>query len=104
MLKISLLFKKNLETLRVNNSRIIMIKNATFSGYYLSMNLNIWGDFKSALVASQNSSKKTCRSLFLIKLQVKVLKNTSFREYLQVTAFVIRCFSAVNASFQCKSP
>ena len=44
MLKISILFKKN--TLPVNNSRIITIKSAEFSGYYFSANLNIWGDFQ----------------------------------------------------------
>ena len=43
MLKISLRFK---QTLRVNNSRIIAIKNAKFSGYCLYINLNIYGDFQ----------------------------------------------------------
>ena len=45
MLKISLLFKK-IQTLRVNNSRTLTIKNAKFSGYYLYMNSNIWGNFQ----------------------------------------------------------
>ena len=43
--KISLLFTK-IQTLRVNNSRIVTIKNAKFSGYYVCMNLNIWEDFQ----------------------------------------------------------
>ena len=34
------------QTLRVNNSRILIIKNAKPSGYYFYMNLNIWGDFQ----------------------------------------------------------
>ena len=45
MLKISLLFKK-IKTLRVNNSRILQIKNAKFSGYYFYINLNTYGDFQ----------------------------------------------------------
>ena len=45
MLKISLLFIK-IQTLRVNNSRILTIKIAKFSGYYVYMNLNIWEDFQ----------------------------------------------------------
>ena len=34
-----------MQILRVNNSRILTIKIAKFSGYYIDMNLNIWGDF-----------------------------------------------------------
>ena len=30
----------------MNNSRILTIKNAKFSGHYFYMNLNIWGDFR----------------------------------------------------------
>ena len=40
MLKISLLFKKNTD-FAVNNSIILMIKNARLSGYYFYINLNI---------------------------------------------------------------
>ena len=45
MLKINLLFKKNTD-LRVNNSRILRIKNAKLSEYYFYKNLNLWGDFQ----------------------------------------------------------
>ena len=45
MLKLSLLFKKN-KNFGVNNARIVMIKNAKFSGYNFYMNLNTWGDFQ----------------------------------------------------------
>ena len=45
MLKINLLFKK-LETSLANNSRILRIKNAKFSGYCFYMNTNIYGDFQ----------------------------------------------------------
>ena len=30
----------------MNNSRILKIKNAKFSGHYFYMNLNIWADFQ----------------------------------------------------------
>ena len=39
-------FLRKIQTLRVNNSRILTIKNAKFSGYYFYMNLNIQGDFQ----------------------------------------------------------
>ena len=42
-LKINLLFNKNTffkETLRVNNFKFLMIKNAKFSGYQFFMNPN----------------------------------------------------------------
>ena len=45
MLKSSLLFKKNI-TLRKNNSRILTIQNAKFSGYDFYMNTNLWRDFQ----------------------------------------------------------
>ena len=38
-------FLRKIQTLRVNNLRIFMIKNAK-SGYYLYINLNVWGDFQ----------------------------------------------------------
>ena len=42
MLKSSLL-------LRLSNSRILKLKNAKFSGYYLFMNKNMGGDFKTCI-------------------------------------------------------
>ena len=39
-------FLRKIKTSRVNNSKIVTIKNAKFSGYYFYMNLNIWGDFQ----------------------------------------------------------
>ena len=35
-----------MQTLRVNNSRILRTKNAKFSGYYFYLNTDIWGDFQ----------------------------------------------------------
>ena len=34
-----------MHTFHVNNSRILTIKNLTFSVYHFYMNFNIWGDF-----------------------------------------------------------
>ena len=45
MLKIRLLFN-HLQTLRVNNSRILRIKDVKFSGYCIYLNTNIWVDFQ----------------------------------------------------------
>ena len=39
-------FLRNLQTSRPNNSRILRIKNAKYSGYCFYMNSNIWGDFQ----------------------------------------------------------
>ena len=39
-------FLRNFKTSRVNNSRILRIKNAKFSGYYFYMNANISWDFQ----------------------------------------------------------
>ena len=39
-------FLRKIQILWVNNSRILMIKNAKFSEYYFYMNLNILGDFQ----------------------------------------------------------
>ena len=38
-------FLRHLETSWVNNSRILWIKKAKFSGYCFNMNTNIWRDF-----------------------------------------------------------
>ena len=46
MLKILAYFLRNMQTLGVNNSSILTIKNAEFSGYYFQTNLNIWEDFQ----------------------------------------------------------
>ena len=39
-------FLREIQTLRVNNSRVLTIKNAKLSGYYFYKSLNIWGDFQ----------------------------------------------------------
>ena len=39
-------FLRNLQNSRVNNSRILRIKNAKFSGKYYYMNTKIQGDFQ----------------------------------------------------------
>ena len=57
MLKISLLFKK-IQTLRLNNSRILTIKNAKFSGYHFYINLNIYADFQIYISVPLNQCTK----------------------------------------------
>ena len=58
MLKISLLFKK-IQTLRLNNSRILTIKNAKFSGYHFYINLNIYADFQICISVPLSIDKMT---------------------------------------------
>ena len=53
MLKSSLLLGK-VQTLRVNNSRILKIQNAKFSGYYFHMNTNMWRDFQICISVPLN--------------------------------------------------
>ena len=43
-------FLRKVQTLRMNNSRILTIKNAKFLGYYFHMNLNIQGDFQICII------------------------------------------------------
>ena len=44
-------FLRKIQTLRVNNWRILTtMKNVKFSGYYIYMSYNIKGDFKICLV------------------------------------------------------
>ena len=43
-----------MQTLRVNNSKILTIKNSKFSGYYFYMNLIIWGDFQICISVRLN--------------------------------------------------
>ena len=62
MLEISLPFQK-IQILRVNNSKILRIKNAKLSEYYFHMNLNIWGDFQICIsvplkLMMENDEKK----------------------------------------------
>ena len=45
MLKVAYFLRK-IQTLRVNNSRILRIKNTKFSGYYFNTNTNVQGDFQ----------------------------------------------------------
>ena len=54
MLKISLLFLRNLQTSLVNNSTIIRIKNAKFSRYRFYINTNIQGDFQICISVPLN--------------------------------------------------
>ena len=57
-----------MQTLRVNNSRILTIKNAKLSGHHFYMNLNIWGDFQIYISVPLTQSfhlerRKSCISI-----------------------------------------
>ena len=43
-----------MQTLRVNNSKIVTIKNPKLSGYYFYMNLIIWWDFQICISVRLN--------------------------------------------------
>ena len=98
-----------MKTLRVNNSRILTIKNAKFSGYYFYMNFNIWEDFQICISIplmflklfwkfwknSRNSfvMEFLFRKLRAYKLQTsavcvsKVLENSSSKDYSGATFY-----------------
>ena len=49
---------------RVNNSRILTVKNAKFSGYYFYINSNIWWDFQICIsVPLKNKLNKKDQSI-----------------------------------------
>ena len=77
MLKLAYFLRK-IQTLRVNNSRILTIKNSKFLGYYFYMNLNIWGDFQICIsginIFQRQRQKRQLNNSIRIKL------NTRFRE------------------------
>ena len=50
---------RKIQTLRVNNSRILMIQNAKLSGCYFYINLNIWGDFQICISVPLNQLMQT---------------------------------------------
>ena len=76
MLKTSLLFKK-LQTSRVNNSRILRIKNAKFSGYCFYMNRNIYGDFQICISVPLRCLSENFMKFFWCLLSVRLCKASS---------------------------
>ena len=62
-------FLRNLQISRANNSQILRIENAKFSGYCFYMNTNIQGDFKICI------SVPLILELNLINLQLSSWKN-----------------------------
>ena len=80
MLKLAYFLRK-IQTLRVNNSRVLTIKNAKFSGYYVYMNLNIWEDFQICISVplmtasnSKNSHNLAGKHSFFLKNLESLLK------------------------------
>ena len=70
MLALSAIKKIN-QFLRVNNSRILTIKNVKFSGYYFYMNLNIWGDLQFCISVPLSAIKKIKNDDLKCKNQLK---------------------------------
>ena len=56
-------FLRKVQILRANNSRIIRIQNAKFSGYYFDMNKNIWRDFQICISVPLRC--ETCSKLII---------------------------------------
>ena len=69
MLKISL-FLRNLQTSRANNSRILTIINAKFSGYYFFMDTNIKGDFQICISVPLRGQRTVARNFIYVELQL----------------------------------
>ena len=70
MLKVAYFLRK-IQTLRVDNSRILRSKNAKFSGYYFYLNPNIQGDFEICISVPLS---------FILQLQQKTGKYRKMRE------------------------
>ena len=84
MLKISLL--RNLETSRVNNSRILRIKNAKFSGHCFYMNTKIQGDFQiciSVPLTFNFYDREGLNFLTRLRLGLNLLGDHKFRHNFQ---------------------
>ena len=60
-------FLRNLKTSRVNNSRVLRIKNAKFSGYCFYMNTNIERDFQFRISVPLSTSFAFAKIRSLIK-------------------------------------
>ena len=68
MLKLAY-FLKNIKTSRVNNSRILKIKNAKFSCYYFYMNTGIQRDFQICISVPLKELRKYKIKIFLCPTQ-----------------------------------
>ena len=79
----------------MNNSRTLTIKDVKFSGYYLHMNSNIWGDFQICIIVSlryllrYTSGHIACSCIFVLSLEC-------FQNI-----FCIQCSNAVNTNIHC---
>ena len=79
---------RKIQTLRVNNSRILRIQNATFSGYHFYMNTNIWRDFQICISVPLKTCKKpledtgiTRAQKFLFKVSLWYKTSTKFVQW-----------------------
>ena len=63
-------FLRKIQTLKVCNSRILMMKNAKFSGYCFYMNLNIWGDFRVCISLPLTDLKNSFSEVLVCKVEI----------------------------------
>ena len=71
MLKSSLRFKK-IQTLRVNNSKILRTKNAKFSEHYFYLNTNMYGNFQICISVPLRLVKNVKLSKAFLKIGMAV--------------------------------
>ena len=70
-------FLRILRTSRANNSRILRIKNAKFSGYCFYMNRNIYGDFQICISVPLTYCKNSVSTLFILNLDIASFEFTN---------------------------
>ena len=78
----------------MNNSRTFTIKNVKFSGYYLYMNSNIWGDFQICISVPLSLLKKQNQPNLIknekLKKVLSKIHEASSKESILETSFVLR--------------
>ena len=95
VLKISLLFRK-VQTLRTNNSRILIVKNAELSGYCFYNNANIQGDFQICISVPLIILLCSKQSYTYLNNQSNIDKSTNMRE------IILGIFKIQNANIMTK--
>ena len=74
-----------MQTLQVNNSRILGIKNAKFSGYHFYLKTNIWVDFKICISVPLwlYSGEDTMVCIVKVRLYKSIIQESS-RQIIQI--------------------
>ena len=88
-------FLRKIQTLHGNNSRILRIQNAIFSGYYFYMDTNIWRDFQICISVPLMVIENQCLKMFKL-----FIFNEDF--FLWIFTLVSHIFSA-SSCLKCNS-